>query len=314
MAENKPIQWPEGKEFAFTVFDDTDWGTVANLKPVYDFLDELGLKTTKTVWPTSNPNKKEGSGDTCDDPEYLAWLLELQKKGFEISYHLNSYNPSKREKIIEGLDKFKKLFENDPATMANHDLNTDGIYWGSARLSFPINKLIYNASTKFKKNSIWEGHKPGSPYFWGDICMERIKYVRNFVYREINTLNACSHMPYHDPAKKYVNQWFAASEGSGLKSYNLMVTKENIDKLEREKGACIMYTHFAAGFYKDGKLDETFKRSAEYLAGKNGWFVPVNVLLDYLASQKGIHTLTPLERFSLETNWLLTKLKRGRTS
>jgi len=308
------IQWPDGKDFAFTVFDDTDWGTVANLEPVYSFLNDLGIKTTKTVWPLSNPGKPEGEGSTCEDKEYLDWLLKLQQDGFEIGYHLASYNPSKRERTIEGLEKFRSLFGHYPYSMANHNLNTEGMYWGSARLSFFLTRLLYNASTKFAKNDIWEGHKPGSPYFWGDLCVEKIQYVRNFIYPEINTLKACPHMPYHDPSKPYVKKWYAASEGSGIKSFNKLVTVQNIDKLVAERGACIMYTHFAAGFYRDGKLNDDFKKNMEYLSKKNGWFVPMNTLLGFLEQQNGPKTLQTTERLGLELSWLAAKLKRGRTS
>ena len=31
---NKKIQWPDGKDFAFTVFDDTDFATLKNVKKV----------------------------------------------------------------------------------------------------------------------------------------------------------------------------------------------------------------------------------------------------------------------------------------
>ena len=41
----------------------------------------------------------------------------------------------------------------------------------------------------------------GSPLFWGDKCRDHIKYVRNFVFDDINTLAACPHMPYHDRAR-----------------------------------------------------------------------------------------------------------------
>jgi hypothetical protein len=314
MFDISKIEWPEGKDFAFTVFDDTDWGTVENLKPVYDFLYDLGIKTTKSVWPLSNSNKPLREGDTCEDPEYLEWLLDLQKKGFEIGYHLSSYNSSKRERTEEGLEKFKELFGHYPISMANHNVNKEGVYWGSGRLSFAATRLLYNFSTKFARKDIWEGHIKGSPYFWGDICRQKIKYVRNFVFREINTLKACPEMPYADASKPYVNLWYSASEGSGLKSYNQMITPENIDKLVRERGACIMYTHFAAGFYKDNVLNETFRKSMGYLAGKNGWFVPASTLLDYLIKIKGIHQLKSSERLAMELKWLSTKIKRGRTS
>jgi len=43
------IAWPNGKRFAFTIVDDTDWAAVERVKPVYDLLARLGLKTTKTT-------------------------------------------------------------------------------------------------------------------------------------------------------------------------------------------------------------------------------------------------------------------------
>jgi hypothetical protein len=47
------MEWPGGKKFAFTIIDDTDNGTVSNLKPVYDLLNELGSNCTVT--DTTNP-------------------------------------------------------------------------------------------------------------------------------------------------------------------------------------------------------------------------------------------------------------------
>ena len=45
------IEWPNGHDFAFTVFDDTDNATLHNVRPVYKFLLDLGLIMTKSVWP-----------------------------------------------------------------------------------------------------------------------------------------------------------------------------------------------------------------------------------------------------------------------
>ena len=49
----------------------------------------------------------------------------------------------------------------------------------------------------------------------------------------------------------------------------------------------------------------------ERLAKKNGWFVPVSTLLDFLAEQNGVTTLTPAVRRRIETRWLWEKLYRG---
>ena len=51
----KRFEFPGNKRFAFTIIDDTDDGTVANLTPVYRLLEELGMGATKTVWPMPCP-------------------------------------------------------------------------------------------------------------------------------------------------------------------------------------------------------------------------------------------------------------------
>ena len=56
------------------------------------------------------------------------------------------------------------------------------------------------------------GELPGHPLFWGDLCKEKVTYVRNFVFDDINTLAQCSFMPYQDPMRPYVNRWFASSK------------------------------------------------------------------------------------------------------
>lgn len=43
------MEFPEGRQFAFSILDDTDDSTVENVKPVYDIFSSLGMKTTKTV-------------------------------------------------------------------------------------------------------------------------------------------------------------------------------------------------------------------------------------------------------------------------
>ena len=52
------VAWPDGKLFAFSIIDDTDLSTLENVRPVYDYISELGLRTTKTVWmlPTNDPD------------------------------------------------------------------------------------------------------------------------------------------------------------------------------------------------------------------------------------------------------------------
>ena len=45
------LAFPDGRQFAFTIMDDTDVATVANVGPIYRLLSDIGMRTTKTVCP-----------------------------------------------------------------------------------------------------------------------------------------------------------------------------------------------------------------------------------------------------------------------
>lgn len=307
------VEWPDGKSFAFTVFDDTDRETIENAPPVYDFLADLGFRTTKSVWPIKGSEDPLVGGATCEDADYLEWVLKLKDLGFEIALHNVTYHTSRREETQRGLERFRTLFGGPPSSMANHTGCLEGIYWGGSRLT-GVNAFMYNLLTRYKNSGIYQGHVDGSPLFWGDLCRQSIKYVRNFVFPDINTLKACPFMPYHDRLRPYVNHWFAGSEGHAAEDYVRTIAEKNQDRLEAEGGACIMYTHFGKRFFEAGRLHPEFKSLMERLARKNGWFVPVTTLLDHLLAVKGRHELADGERGRLERKWLLHKVRIGGTS
>lgn len=304
------IAWPTGKDFAFTIFDDPDGDTVENVAAIYSFLGDLGLRTTKAVWPICGNGTAKIGGATCEDERYLKLILSLKEQGFEIALHNATHHTSNREQTARGLHTFHTLFGHDPYSMANHSGCDESIYWGNARLS-GLQKGIYNVIHLSRQN-VHQGHVETSPLFWGDLCQQKIKYVRNFQYREINTLKVCPVMPYHDPARPYVNYWFAASEGPRIKTFNAMLSEENQDKLARQGGACIIYTHLAAGFFERGKLNARFKGLMERMSRMNGWFVPVHTLLDFILQTRGNHVITPKERSDLERRWIWHKLVHAR--
>ena len=249
--------WPESKKFVFTVFDDTDFSTVDNVGEVYNLLRDLGFRTTKSVWPIKGQNIPTVGGITCEDKDYLSWVLDLKKQGFEIGFHNATYHSSFREDTIKGIEKFREFFGEYPKSMANHADCEEGIYWGNARLT-GVNEKIYNFVTFNKKKNVFRGHVENDRFFWGDICKERIKYVRSFVFPGINTFKICPFMPYHDPQRPYVNYWFASSNGCDLKDFNKCISEGNQDRLEEEGGVCIMYTHFAKGFQQGNKINPAF--------------------------------------------------------
>jgi hypothetical protein len=303
--------WPDGKRFAFTVFDDTDWATVENTKPVYDFLVDCGFRTTKSVWVLAgDPNLGENVGQTCADPDYLQWLLDIQAKGFEIGFHNGTWHSLARDATRESIDKFTELFGHDPKVAANHTGVADSVYWAGARLT-AWRRPLYHLLTGFHNSGKYRGHVEGDPHFWGDICQAKIKYFRNFVFRDINTLRACPFMPYHDPQRPYVNYWFAGADGAQLPAFNKCVTEAAQDRLEEQGGACIMYTHFARYFCDAGQLDRRFRSLMTRLAKKNGWFVPAGELLDYLMQTNGRHEISRAERRRLECKWLWEKIQVG---
>jgi hypothetical protein len=170
---------------------------------------------------------------------------------------------------------------------------------------------LYNLLTCFRRRGRSRGHVQGDPLFWGDLCRTHVKYVRNFVLGGINTLRACPWMPYHDPARPLVNYWFASAPGKDCRTFNQTVSERQQDRLEAEGGACIMYTHFGAEFVQNGRLNGRFQQLMRRLAAKQGFFVPVGELLDYLLQQRGHHEITERERAQLERRWLLRKIFVG---
>ena len=111
-----PVTWPEGKQFAFTVFDDTDLGTLTNVGPVYAFLADCGYRTAKSCWAfRGDPAKGKNPGETLDDLDYRNWLLDLQSKGFEIGWHGATWHSSPRERTIAALERFAEVFGHYPS-------------------------------------------------------------------------------------------------------------------------------------------------------------------------------------------------------
>jgi hypothetical protein len=304
-----PLCWPDGKRFAFTIFDDPDGQTVEDGKRVYGLLGDLGLLTTRGVWPGAPVRTPNSGGATCGDREYVRHTQALQAAGFEVGYHNHTKHSSTRTEIVEGLTAFGDYFGHDPSAMANH-YNADAIYWGPARLSAPV-RGMYVVATGGRTTSRHFGHVPGHESFWGDVCRERVRYCRNFVYSDINTLATCPWMPYFDPSKPFVNAWYASTEGSNVQRLLQALTEANQDRLEAEGGACIMYTHFGHGYVEGGKLQSRFVDLMRRLCQKDGWFAPVSVLLDYVRSHRGVTQLAAAQRRRLETRWLCEKVLRG---
>lgn len=302
--------WPGGAPFAFTIIDDTDKTTLENGPLVYDVLTRLGILITKTVWPVAPKGRPRTGGSTCEDPDYLAWVLGLQAAGHEIGYHNASDHPSTREETRAALDRFRELFGHDPRIGADHSANTEALYCGPDRVTGILAAAYRAAGVLLWDHPVRsEGHDPASPYFWGDLCRDRIEYWRNFTFATSDVLTACPRLPYHDPARPLVNQWYAATHAPHLERFLAAVSTERLDALERSGGACILYTHFGTNFVWEGELDHRFAPAVEALAERGAWFAPASEVLDHLRRERGDHVLSDHERSRLERRWLRDQVR-----
>lgn len=277
-------KYPDGKDFAFTITDDPDYGLLEEKPIVYDFLVRIGLRTTVAVWVLDN---KHGSGEgqsltntrgvTTTNKEYHKYIQELQEKGFEICLHTAGPGNDLREETAEGYELFKEQFGHYPNININHANNLENIYWGGDRFS---NKLAQKLYSLFEPD--FQGNKENSKYFWGDIFKSKTTYVRGWATDNINTLSVNKSMPYHLKDKPYVNYWFGCSDGYNYDKFMKLLSDENIKKLVSERGAAIVYTHFAYGFVDKvtNNLKPDFQEQMEKLSRLNGWFVPASTILD----------------------------------
>lgn len=304
------LQFPEGKNFAFTIFDDTDGATADNIKPIYELLIALNIITTKSVWllPTKNIRQPHYHSQTLANNEYLEFIKTLISNGYEIALHSISMDSSTRESTLSGIELFKEILGFYPKIHTNHESNKENLYWGTDRVDFPLYKFIMSLKGQPSDS---EGHKPDSPYFWGDICQKHIEYVRNFTFKEINLRLINPTLPYKDPNRPFINYWFSSSDGGSVKKFNQLISSDNQNRLESEGGICIVYTHFADGFVDKGKVNSIARKLLIELSKRNGWFVPVSTLLDYLRSQQTDNTLSFNERFKMESRWIFEKLIYG---
>lgn len=311
------VKWPNGKSFAFTIVDDTDEATVNNVKPIYDLLYELGIKTTKTVW--AFPSRDEFSGDTLADENYAQFIKELSDKGYEIAFHGAGSGAFTGEETVLSQEIIKNLIGYYPRLYINHANNIGNLYWNHKRFSFPFDKLFILAKRVLGNEMIVsQGEVEESPYFWGDFAKEHIQFIRNRTFSGINTIKYDNKMPYRNKKnEKFSNYWFSSSDAYNCISFKELLSKKNVDKLIKQNGCAIIYTHFAYGFVmEDGTIDPEFIECIRYISGKNGWFVPASKILDYININRNADVyISNLQKIYLDTIWfaerIIRKLIRG---
>ena len=304
------MRFPDGKQFAFTVIDDTDVATVQNVGPIYRLLEELGMRTTKTIWPLRCP---EGSADfassqTLEDPEYLEFALDLQRRGFEIASHGATMESSPRERTLLGLERMRATFGAYPVVHANHANNRENLYWGAARVDNPVVRAVYRRA--MRGNIPFDGHLQDSAYWWGDVARARVRYVRNLTFDALDVTSVNPTLPYVDPRRPLVNWWFSAADAENCVEFNELVDESAQERLERQHGVAIVATHFGKGFVSDGQVNARTRALLESLSRRPGWFVPVGELLDWMRAQGAAGELSPPEWRRMQWLWLWGLFRR----
>jgi hypothetical protein len=307
----KNLTYPSGKEFAFTILDDTDDTTVKNGRPVYDFLYDLGLRTTKTVWAFDTPLNNRGpyfAGETLSSPEYLEWVHELANREFELAFHNATMGSSLRKDTIKALNFINKEFGQRVRIHCNHGQNIENLHWGKDRYgSYTIRKLLYFISM-FHSYTKFEGNDPESPYYWSDVADKQLSYIRAFTFRNLNCEKNLPGRPFHDSTKQNGPVFFNTTDFSDVSVFNKFVTIDSINKLHQEKGWTIVSTHFGKGFFKNNKLNTEFKHTMEHLASLPGWFVPASQLLDFISIEKGSHEISKIEKAGMELSHIADRI------
>ena len=305
------IEFPGGKRFAFTILDDTDVATVENVSPVYRLLEELGMRTTKTVWPLACPegSRNFASSQTLEDADYLAWVLDLHARGFEVTWHGATMETSDRARTTWGLERFRALFGAYPRIHVNHSLNRENLYWGPGRVDQALLKAVIQRAVPTPEG-YFAGHDEASPFWWGDLCAAHVEYGRNLTFDEVNLARINPSMPYRDPARPLVRWWFSASDAEDRDAFAELLRPDRQERLERDGGWCIVATHLGKGFAHGGEVDRLVRRRLEMLAARDGWFVPVGTLLDHLRARRADAALPRDEWDRMQWRWARDIVRR----
>jgi hypothetical protein len=284
--------------------DDTDDATVENVRPIYRLLESLGMLTTKTVWAVrcEEGSRNFASAETLDIPVYRDFVIDLQRRGFEIAFHGATMESSERERTVRALSRFADLFGGPPRVHANHSYNRENVYWGINRIDDPILRFVYRVALD-QSDNFYQGHVPGSAFWWGDLCSTQIEYVRNLSFEEVNLRRVNPSMPYVDERRPYARWWFSASDAENADAFIDLLTVKSQQRLEEEGGVCIIATHLGKGFCTGGEVREDVREVLTRLAARPGWFVPVGPMLDFLRDQRTNGPLPADEWRRMQWRW-----------
>ncbi len=240
------LPFAPSRSCVIAVTDDTDFFQFDTTDPVYALIDSLGLRVTKTVWAFDHPeHPPRRAGLTLDDPAYREWVAGEAAHGHEIALHSATAGHDERATTIAAFDTLESLTGTPARIVVFHSTNREAFYWGDRRLPSPLLRWVYARRTG---GSDFEGDEPSSPFYWVDVSRDLVTYVRGYTTDEINTLAVDPSMPYEDPWTPDAPLWCASSNGRLAGEFERLLAANNVERLKRQQGVSLVYTHFARGF------------------------------------------------------------------
>lgn len=276
-----PVDLPEGGKFAFSIIDYPDTASVASVRPIYDLLHQLGIRASRAVWSFgSSESGKPDLRGSLEDPEHLDFALELQSKGHEICWGGASRGANRRERIVEGLDRFAEVLGHSPRVYLNASTNRESLYWGAERIDQPLLRAVSQRAAP-TPIGYYQGHVNGSTFWWGDICKERIDYVLNLTFDDVNVRRVNPGLPYYDPVRPLVRWWFSAVDVESGSEFNQLLRPDRLERLVRENGCCIVSTRLTNGYLRDSQVERLTRKRLESVVNAGGWFATISTVLDH---------------------------------
>jgi hypothetical protein len=293
------LSWlPGSYKAAVSITDDPDNGSLPRFKAIYDFLMEINFPTTRAMWvyPKTEytgtpPLKIDFTASLLSDPECLQYCKKLQSKGFEICLHGASCGNNNRKRTLDALNFVEEHFKSSQVFIC-HSKNAENLYWDANTANFPVEKKLLQLYTK---NRCF-GEMPDSQYFWGDICREKINFIRLYRTRSVNTLAFNPSMPYHDFSKPFVNYWFSATKGY----IPNLFSENNLDQLCDQNGASILYQYMHKYVNEDLKIPKQLRETMERVAADDRILKkPASFILNRLKAFQNILTVKHHEHIYL---------------
>ena len=285
------LRWPPYPYRAgFCITDDTDSAELATVRAVYDVLAANGVRTTKTVWafPPEEPcgipalPSSIQRGVTLEDPDYLRYCEWLGAQGFEISLHGATAGNNRRTTIERAFARMDRHFPR-AHTYICHAKNADNPYWQEKTVA---RGPLRAALSLYARGHRTSGEDPRSPYFWGDLSLERVRYIRLLRTGSLDTLAANPSMPYFEREKPFVRGWFAATK----RSFRDATAHEALNALEHTWGVTVLYQYLCR--YADPRGTGPIASFAEGLARlvthSRVWADTTSRLMDRLRLVQGV--------------------------